>query len=48
MTPEQHCHGTDCCWQCFNGRASHLATRDGEPGPHCDENCPTEDEEQQA
>lgn len=43
----RHAHGIDCCWPCFNGRATHpVDDGDGEPDPHCDENCPVPDEEE--
>lgn len=40
----KHAHGTDCCWPCFNGRATHPTTPPDEPDPLCDENCPVQDE----
>lgn len=40
----RHAHGMDCCWDCFSGRRRHPEAENGEPDPHCDENCPVPDE----
>jgi hypothetical protein len=52
MTPQaKHCHGMDCCWDCWTGRNTHPGVTadcqwDGDDNTDCDGSPLVEDHDQ--